>query len=103
MKLNEAPLDKPDVNELHPDVNTTSECFGRFFCICAYVGQDTSASFHNYLDDFLQAVRVFGFVGGLTIYKNILMISTISSRNPFFMNWRGTSRPGGLSQETRYR
>ncbi|TEB38634.1 hydrolase [Coprinellus micaceus] len=46
MKLNEAPLEKPDVNELHPDVNTNP----------------TPASFHNYLDDFLQAVRVFGFL-----------------------------------------
>ncbi|KAJ2918400.1 hypothetical protein MD484_g2058, partial [Candolleomyces efflorescens] len=46
MKLNEPPLEKPDVNELHPDVNTNPP----------------PSSFHNYLDDFLQAVRVFGFL-----------------------------------------
>ncbi|KAJ7269243.1 hypothetical protein B0H12DRAFT_1094828 [Mycena haematopus] len=45
MQLKEPPLVKPDANELHPDVNT-----------------DPPATFHNYLDDFLQAVRVFGFV-----------------------------------------
>ncbi|KAJ7654724.1 hypothetical protein B0H17DRAFT_1099713 [Mycena rosella] len=44
-QLNEPPLVKPDANELHPDVNT-----------------DPPPTFHNYLDDFLQAVRVFGFV-----------------------------------------
>ncbi|KAF8899205.1 hypothetical protein BD779DRAFT_1607721 [Infundibulicybe gibba] len=44
-QLKEPPLVKPDVNELHPDVNT-----------------DPPPPFHNYLDDFLQAVRVFGFV-----------------------------------------
>lgn len=45
-QLREPPLVKPDVNALHPDVNTT----------------DAPPSFHNYLDDFLQAVRVFGFL-----------------------------------------
>ncbi|KAG6813983.1 hypothetical protein H0H92_004476 [Tricholoma furcatifolium] len=44
-QLKEPPLVKPDVNELHPDVNS-----------------ELPATFHNYLDDFLQAVRVFGFV-----------------------------------------
>ncbi|KAG5643133.1 hypothetical protein DXG03_001523 [Asterophora parasitica] len=44
-QLKEPPLVKPDVNELHPDVNT-----------------DPPPTFHNYLDDFLQAVRVFGFL-----------------------------------------
>ncbi|KAF5392468.1 hypothetical protein D9757_002292 [Collybiopsis confluens] len=44
-QLREPPLVKPDANELHPDVNT-----------------DPPPSFHNYLDDFLQAVRVFGFL-----------------------------------------
>jgi lysophospholipid hydrolase len=44
--LKEPPLTKPDANELHPDVNTT----------------EPVTSFHNYLDDFLQAVRVFGFL-----------------------------------------
>ncbi|KAJ6601343.1 hypothetical protein DFH09DRAFT_1020718 [Mycena vulgaris] len=44
-QLKEPPLLKPDANELHPDVNT-----------------DPPPTFHNYLDDFLQAVRVFGFL-----------------------------------------
>uniref|UniRef100_A0A8H8CR46 Lysophospholipase NTE1 n=1 Tax=Psilocybe cubensis TaxID=181762 RepID=A0A8H8CR46_PSICU len=47
MQLKEPPLVKPDVNELHPDVNT---------------GIDPPPTFHNYLDEFLQAVRVFGFL-----------------------------------------
>ncbi|KAF7302953.1 Lysophospholipase NTE1 [Mycena kentingensis (nom. inval.)] len=45
-QLKEPPLVKPDANELHPDVNTA----------------DPPPAFHNYLDDFLQAVRVFGFL-----------------------------------------
>ncbi|KAJ7070555.1 hypothetical protein C8F01DRAFT_1013282 [Mycena amicta] len=45
-QLKEPPLVKPDANELHPDVNTA----------------DPPPNFHNYLDDFLQAVRVFGFL-----------------------------------------
>lgn len=44
--LRELPLDKPSAQELHPDVNKNEE----------------PASFHNYLDEFLQAVRVFGFL-----------------------------------------
>jgi lysophospholipid hydrolase len=39
-------LDKPTAQELHPDVNKNEE----------------PASFHNYLDEFLQAIRVFGFL-----------------------------------------
>ncbi|KAG0707597.1 hypothetical protein DFH29DRAFT_987596 [Suillus ampliporus] len=45
-RLKEPPLVKPDVNALHPDVNST----------------EPPPAFHNYLDDFLQAVRVFGFL-----------------------------------------
>ncbi|TFK41896.1 hypothetical protein BDQ12DRAFT_677345 [Crucibulum laeve] len=45
-QLKEPPLVKPDVNELHPDVNAA----------------EPPPTFHNYLDDFLQAVRVFGFL-----------------------------------------
>ncbi|KAJ7361203.1 hypothetical protein DFH08DRAFT_843456 [Mycena albidolilacea] len=45
MNLKEPPLLKPDAKELHPDVNT-----------------DPPATFHNYLDEFLAAVRVFGFL-----------------------------------------
>ncbi|KLO11324.1 patatin-domain-containing protein [Schizopora paradoxa] len=44
--LKEPPLVKPDAKELHPDVNATEE----------------PPNFHNYLDDFLQAVRIFGFL-----------------------------------------
>ncbi|KDQ63191.1 hypothetical protein JAAARDRAFT_29203 [Jaapia argillacea MUCL 33604] len=45
-QLKEPPLVKPDAQELHPDVNTA----------------DSQSTFHNYLDEFLQAVRVFGFL-----------------------------------------
>lgn len=44
--LREPPLVRPDAKELHPDVNTT----------------EPPPNFHNYLDEFLQAVRVFGFL-----------------------------------------
>jgi lysophospholipid hydrolase len=37
---------KENAQELHPDVNTN----------------DSNPAFHNYLDEFLQAVRVFGFL-----------------------------------------
>ncbi|RPD57124.1 patatin-domain-containing protein [Lentinus tigrinus ALCF2SS1-6] len=45
-QLKEPPLVKADAQELHPDVNTPEQ----------------PANFHNYLDEFLQAVRVFGFL-----------------------------------------
>ncbi|GBE77538.1 Lysophospholipase NTE1 [Sparassis crispa] len=45
-KLKEPPLVKADAQELHPDVNTPEQ----------------APAFHNYLDEFLQAVRVFGFL-----------------------------------------
>lgn len=45
-ELRELPLGKPSALELHPDVNKDEE----------------PASFHNYLDEFLQAIRVFGFL-----------------------------------------
>ena len=44
--LKEPPLVKPNAGELHPDVNAT----------------EVPPSFHNYLDEFLQAVRIFGFL-----------------------------------------
>ncbi|CAL1694396.1 unnamed protein product [Somion occarium] len=44
--LKEPPLLKADAQELHPDVNTP----------------EPVPVFHNYLDEFLQAVRVFGFL-----------------------------------------
>jgi lysophospholipid hydrolase len=46
-QLKEPPLLKSDAQELHPDVNTT----------------ETPPAFHTYLDEFLQAVRIFGFLG----------------------------------------
>lgn len=45
-KLKEPPLVKADAQELNPDVNTPEQM----------------PAFHNYLDEFLQAVRVFGFL-----------------------------------------
>ncbi|KAJ3552052.1 hypothetical protein NM688_g4361 [Phlebia brevispora] len=45
-QLKEPPLVKADAQELHPDVNTP----------------EPAPAFHNYLDEFLQAVRVFGFL-----------------------------------------
>lgn len=45
-KLKEPPLLKADAQELNPDVNTPEQM----------------PAFHNYLDEFLQAVRVFGFL-----------------------------------------
>jgi lysophospholipid hydrolase len=45
-QLKEPPLQKSDAQELHPDVNTT----------------ETPPAFHTYLDEFLQAVRIFGFL-----------------------------------------
>ncbi|KZT53781.1 patatin-domain-containing protein [Calocera cornea HHB12733] len=44
-ELKEEPLPKGDAKELHPDVVS-----------------DTPPNFHSYLDEFLQAVRVFGFL-----------------------------------------
>jgi lysophospholipid hydrolase len=45
-QLKEPPLLKPDAQGLHPDVNTT----------------ETPPAFHTYLDEFLEAVRIFGFL-----------------------------------------
>jgi hypothetical protein len=45
-RLKEPPLVKENAQELHPDVNT----------------HDSTPAFNNYLDEFLQAVRVFGFL-----------------------------------------
>ncbi|TBU49283.1 patatin-domain-containing protein [Dichomitus squalens] len=45
-QLKEPPLIKADAQELHPDVNTPEQ----------------QPTFHNYLDEFLQAVRIFGFL-----------------------------------------
>lgn len=62
---------KPDVNALHPDVNTA----------------ELPPAFHNYLDDFLQAVRVFGFLEkpvGITSLAQLASARLIYGR--FFMN-----------------
>lgn len=45
--LREPPLTKPDAKELHPDVHSADV---------------PPTMFHNYLDEFLQAIRVFGFL-----------------------------------------
>ncbi|OCH95670.1 patatin-domain-containing protein [Obba rivulosa] len=45
-RLKEPPLVKADAQELHPDVNSPGQL----------------PTLHNYLDEFLQAVRVFGFL-----------------------------------------
>lgn len=45
-ELKELPLGKPDVTELHPDVQ----------------GEEEPTTFHGYLDEFLSAVRIFGFL-----------------------------------------
>jgi lysophospholipid hydrolase len=45
--LREPPLIKPDAKELHPDVHSADV---------------PPTMFHNYLDEFLQAIRVFGFL-----------------------------------------
>ncbi|KAF8514349.1 hypothetical protein BU17DRAFT_52619 [Hysterangium stoloniferum] len=45
--LREPPLTKPDAKELHPDVHSDDV---------------PPTMFHNYLDEFLQAIRVFGFL-----------------------------------------
>lgn len=45
-KLKEPPLPKADAQELNPDVNTPEQM----------------PALHNYLDEFLQAIRVFGFL-----------------------------------------
>jgi lysophospholipid hydrolase len=48
-ELKEAPLDKPNATSLHPDIAAAAE--------------DAAAPrFNNYLDEFLQAIRVFGFL-----------------------------------------
>jgi lysophospholipid hydrolase len=60
MQLKEPPLVKPDVNELHPDVNTGKQLVEGMYIFSTSI--DPPPTFHNYLDDFLQAVRVFGFV-----------------------------------------
>jgi lysophospholipid hydrolase len=46
--LKEAPLEKRDAKALHPDVNKDFN--------------EEKGSFNDYLDEFLLAVRVFGFL-----------------------------------------
>jgi hypothetical protein len=82
-QLKEPPLVKPDANELHPDVNIP----------------EPPPVFHNYLDDFLQAIRVFGF-----LEKPVRMRLVGDARleryhdgafDRFFTNLLGTCRHGG--------
>ena len=57
-RLREVPLEKDEGFNLHPDVNTS------FFDGDARDGRGgaNGGTFHNYLDDFLQAIRIFGFL-----------------------------------------
>lgn len=48
-RLREVPLTKDEGFNLHPDVARGSD-------------ENERGSFHNYLDDFLQAIRIFGFL-----------------------------------------
>jgi len=75
MQLKEPPLVKPDVNELHPDVNTGwfPLALSRPKLYSLLLPADPPPTFHNYLDDFLQAVRVFGFVSGVTLKFFIML------------------------------
>lgn len=62
-RLREVPLEKDEGFNLHPDVNSS------FFEDDYYDGSRGrgrgglgGGTFHNYLDDFLQAIRIFGFL-----------------------------------------
>jgi hypothetical protein len=80
-QLKEPPLLKADAQELHPDVNTT----------------ETPPAFHNYLDEFLQAVRIFGFLEKpVRIFSELYPDLCLKAHLPrFFMNWPGTCRREG--------
>jgi lysophospholipid hydrolase len=74
--LKEPPLVKPDVNELHPDVNTGKQA-NLMRSFLTHVFKDPPPTFHNYLDDFLQAVRVFGFVSSKLFKYSFLKTITM--------------------------
>jgi len=78
-EFQEPPLVKSDAQELHPDVNTP----------------DPPTAFHNYLDDFLQAVRVFGFLEKPVrcLYRVLRTFPDICWRS--FTSWRGICKPDG--------
>ena len=67
---------KPNAQELHPDVNTT----------------DQPPAFHNYLDEFLQAVRVFGFLEKPVSVVGRNCRQSIEMDCRFSMNWHGISK-----------
>lgn len=69
-EFQEPPLVKSDAQELHPDVNLP----------------DAPPTFHNYLDDFLQAVRVFGFLEKPVCWYNSSMDSINLGWLRYFMN-----------------
>lgn len=75
-ELKEPPLVKPNAQELHPDVNTT----------------DQPPAFHNYLDEFLQAVRVFGFLEKPVSDVLRTYLQAIQMVCRFSMNWHGISK-----------
>ena len=49
-RLREVPLTKDEGFNLHPDVSGTAE------------NGERGGGFHNYLDEFLQAIRIFGYL-----------------------------------------
>lgn len=58
--LTEPPLLKPDAKELHPDANTPFGYNPEYGF--GYGNESRSNTFHHYLDEFLIAIRVFGFL-----------------------------------------
>lgn len=82
-ELNEVPLVKADAQELHPDVNTP----------------EAAPAFHNYLDEFLQAVRIFGFLEKPVSYSHARK-PCLTNEYRSFMNLRDISKRGGSLQVT---
>lgn len=79
-KLKEPPLLKADAQELNPDVNTPEQM----------------PAFHNYLDEFLQAVRVFGFLEKPVSLSNCArLMSSHGRQHRFSTSSRDISRHGG--------
>ena len=73
-EFQEPPLVRSDVQELRPDVNSP----------------DPSTTFHNYLDDFLRAVSVFGF-----LKKPVCLLYHVACTLPDLS--QGLLRAGGAS------
>ena len=82
--LKEPPLVKSDAKELHPDVNTGMDPLRceKHEENSREILLDPPPPFHNYLDDFLQAVRVFGFVrfNNFASQKKDLLTTLLAAR-----------------------